>query len=633
MNAKDWEDVFNLYNASKSFFSDIDNEPDAIDYINTLKEFTGASDCFIILNDSGSKSLKVCTESSCLQSNISDLVEVLPLLFGSCKSTLLTHKEVCHLQENIPFKQNNNFIDGAFFCTEINEMKSVLCVFLHDETNEPMHKEALEKIKHIEQFFNEFLKTSLIAKQGDNLSKELRISKKRQSIWLESLAWINQAAVTDFSDLEMLDFYNAAVFQLKILVVADNALSYQVEQVDGDDKIIHCIASHDYQSPEDQKQLMAFIRDELTFKSLKKRGCVFVESSQHPSLGKIGIHHLLLLPLYVQNDLRQIIVLNKKENAFSDNEVIVANLFAEGVEHIIERRDLMQSITKHNLALQTERNEQKKLIGQLKEAQEQLLQQEKMASIGQLAAGVAHEINNPVGYVNSNINALSSYMQDLFKLIGFYENLVNELDHNNPIIKQINSFKNEIDYKFLQDDVRDLVEESIEGVIRVKDIVKDLKDFSHVDEGECQLANINKGIQSTLNIVNNEIKYRADVELNLGDLPEIECQSSQINQIFMNLLVNASHAMEERGKIKVTTWADSKYVYAEISDEGKGIESEHLTKIFDPFFTTKPVGEGTGLGLSLSYSIAEKHHGDISVESVVGQGTTFTLKLPIKQKS
>ena len=172
----------------------------------------------------------------------------------------------------------------------------------------------------------------------------------------------------------------------------------------------------------------------------------------------------------------------------------------------------------------------------------------------------------------------------------------------------------------------------MEGINRVKKIVQDLKDFSHIDETEMQWTDVHDGIDSTLNIVNNEIKYKAKVVKQYGDIPEIECIASQINQVFMNILVNAAHSIESEGTIKIITgYKDTDWVWIKISDSGKGIEKENIKRIFDPFYTSKPVGEGTGLGLSLSYSIIEKHHGHIEVESEVDKGTSFTIWLPVQQ--
>jgi signal transduction histidine kinase len=171
----------------------------------------------------------------------------------------------------------------------------------------------------------------------------------------------------------------------------------------------------------------------------------------------------------------------------------------------------------------------------------------------------------------------------------------------------------------------------MEGLRRVRDIVQALKDFSHVDEAEWQVADLHHGLDSTLNIVSNEIKYKAQVVKEYGLLPEINCLASQLNQVFMNLLINAGHAIKEQGTIRIRTGAENGWVWVEIADTGVGIAPEHLNRIFEPFFTTKPVGTGTGLGLSLSYGIVNKHGGRIDVASELGRGTRFTVRLPVKQ--
>jgi len=268
---------------------------------------------------------------------------------------------------------------------------------------------------------------------------------------------------------------------------------------------------------------------------------------------------------------------------------------------------------------------------ELEEMQSQLMQSEKMASIGQLAAGVAHEINNPVGYINSNIGSLKKYIDELFQVLKAYEETETFIKGNSHMMEYIENLKKKVDLDYLKGDILELIKESQEGVKRVKQIVQDLKDFSHVDELEWQYADLHKGLDSTLNIVHNEIKYKAEVIKNYGDLPQIECIPSQINQVFMNLLVNASHAIEDRGIITLVSGVVGNEVYVSVSDTGKGIEKENLKRIFDPFFTTKPVGKGTGLGLSLAYSIINKHNGRIEVESETGKGTTFRIVLPVEQ--
>ena len=268
---------------------------------------------------------------------------------------------------------------------------------------------------------------------------------------------------------------------------------------------------------------------------------------------------------------------------------------------------------------------------QLEEAQNQLLQSEKMASIGQLAAGVAHEINNPIGYVYSNLGTLEKYVQDAFGMIEQYEQAEGAIA-DETVRARLKAAREKLDIAFLKEDLGALMGESKDGITRVKKIVQNLKDFSHIDASdEWHFADLHKGLDSTLNIVHNEIKYKANIVREYGDIPEIECMSSQLNQVFMNLLVNAAHAIEERGTITVRSGRQEEEVWVEIADTGKGIAPEHLKKIFDPFFTTKPIGKGTGLGLSLSYGIVQKHHGRIEVQSEPGKGTTFRVWLPVKR--
>jgi len=289
----------------------------------------------------------------------------------------------------------------------------------------------------------------------------------------------------------------------------------------------------------------------------------------------------------------------------------------------------MQEIEQWNIDLE-KRVEEK--VGELKSTQGQLLQSEKLASIGQLAAGVAHEINNPVGYINSNVGTLKKYIDDLFKVLNAYEQLEKAIE-TKSMLDNVNEIKNEVELDYLKEDITDLIAESQEGVTRVKQIVQDLKDFSHVDEAEWQWVDLHKGIDSTLNVARNEIKYKAEVVKEYGSIPQVECIPSQLNQVFMNLVVNAAHAIEDRGLITIRSGKDDDKVWISVTDTGKGIPDDVKKRIFEPFFTTKPVGKGTGLGLSLSFGIIEKHGGEVVVESEVGVGTTFKVILPIEQSN
>jgi signal transduction histidine kinase len=267
---------------------------------------------------------------------------------------------------------------------------------------------------------------------------------------------------------------------------------------------------------------------------------------------------------------------------------------------------------------------QEQLNVRLEQANRQLLQSEKLAAIGQLAAGVAHEINNPVGYVYSNLQSLGTYLEDLFRLTDAVESAAS--------LDDLKAIKTNIDYTFLKNDLQDLLAESREGIERVKTIISAMKDFSHIDDEEFKLADLHRGIETTLNVVNNELKYKANVTREFGDLPEVECISSQINQVVMNLLVNAAHAIEDFGEIVIRTRHEDGLAIIEVEDSGKGIAEENRYRIFEPFFTTKPVGKGTGLGLSLSFNIIQKHNGSITAEPALsGKGTCFRVSLPLQQ--
>jgi signal transduction histidine kinase len=200
-------------------------------------------------------------------------------------------------------------------------------------------------------------------------------------------------------------------------------------------------------------------------------------------------------------------------------------------------------------------------------------------------------------------------------------------------LREIEALKQAKDYDYLRKDIFQLLNESKDGLARLRKIVQDLKNFSHVDDAEWCWADLHKGLDSTLNIVWNELKYKCKVTKAYGQLPEVYCLPAQLNQVFMNLFVNAGQAIEEKGEIKIRTGVDSENsgeVWIEVSDTGKGIPKASLNRIFEPFYTTKPIGQGTGLGLSLSYSIVNKHQGRITVDSVVGVGTTFRVTLPIQ---
>ena len=299
------------------------------------------------------------------------------------------------------------------------------------------------------------------------------------------------------------------------------------------------------------------------------------------------------------------------------------------VEDISERKLIEEALRKSH-------EELAKAYDELKSAQVRVLHQEKMASIGQLAAGVAHEINNPIGFISSNLNSLRRYNDKIAAFsrmqIAALENISGNGDSQiKEILDEIREQKKSIKFDYIVDDLGNIIDESLDGANRVRGIVRDLKSFSRSDESEFKMADINAGIESTINIVWNELKYKATLEKEFGDIPPTKCNIGQLNQVFMNILVNAAHAIPTHGTITVKTWSEGSNIYVSITDTGTGIPADILSKIFDPFFTTKEVGSGTGLGLSIAYDIIKKHTGGIKVDSDVGKGTTFTISIPIDE--
>ncbi len=301
---------------------------------------------------------------------------------------------------------------------------------------------------------------------------------------------------------------------------------------------------------------------------------------------------------------------------------------------ITERKKVEREIAEANTKLERANRE-------LKEMQSQVIQSEKLASIGQLAAGVAHEMNTPVGFVASNFQTLQSYMNKFLKLFAVYESLAQTVESGDKEgrmarVNQINQLREQTKIDFVIGDLEELFNDSREGLERVTNIIQNLRDFSRVDQsGDCAEYDLKEGLSTTLTVARNEIKYDADVELDLSDVPTVVCHSGQINQVFLNILVNAAQAIkneedrQEKGLIRVRTYATETHVVCEIVDNGPGIPPEVVSRVFDPFFTTKPPGKGTGLGLSVSYDIVvNKHKGQLLVDSRVGEGTTFTVKLP-----
>lgn len=271
-------------------------------------------------------------------------------------------------------------------------------------------------------------------------------------------------------------------------------------------------------------------------------------------------------------------------------------------------------------------------IDELNQTRAQLIQSEKLAAIGQLAAGIAHEINNPMGFVHSNLDVLAGYADAIAQISTACEQLQQTSSQGKDTTferENLSRLKRELDFAYILEDLPQLIQEALGGAARVKEIVADLKDYSHMKQVEMAPENLNQLIEQAINISKNETKYHVNIIKDLVALPLVPCWRNKLTQVILNLLVNASQSIEHDGQITIRTRADKKRVNIAVEDNGCGIAPEHLDKIFDPFFTTKEIGTGTGLGLHISHSIIESHGGTLSVESTLGRGSIFIITLPI----
>jgi len=263
----------------------------------------------------------------------------------------------------------------------------------------------------------------------------------------------------------------------------------------------------------------------------------------------------------------------------------------------------------------------------LKMTQSQLIQSEKMASVGVLTAGIAHELNNPINFVSGNVNPLRRDLDDVFSIIKKFEDIINA-NNLKDTFNDVDSLKQGLDYSFLMKEIISLLEGIEEGANRSSQIVKGLRSFSRLDEEDCQFYDVHEVIDSSLILLNNKIKNRIKIRKDYADFKDIECYPSKLNQVILNILTNSIQAIEDEGEIFIQTISSEIGVKIIIKDDGIGMTPEVKQHIFEPFFTTKEVGKGTGLGLSISYGIIEQHNGNIDVISEPGKGTEFIISLP-----
>jgi signal transduction histidine kinase len=296
------------------------------------------------------------------------------------------------------------------------------------------------------------------------------------------------------------------------------------------------------------------------------------------------------------------------------------------VERALERRMLLRSAQQYKLDLERRNAELRESKSKLEGLQAQIVQTEKMASLGQLAAGVAHELNNPAGYIFGNMEILQLCASGIKRLLDHYEDQPLTDEQRGAIAK----LKEEIDYENTITDLSSMIADCREGAERIRDVVQNLRIFSRLDEADYKKVDIHEGLESTVRFLSRYYNSGAIVlRRKYSDIPQVDCYAGQLNQVWMNLFANAAHAVRNGGEVHVSTEFNEDSVQVTIADTGCGISPEHLSRIFDPFFTTKPVGEGTGLGLSVTYGIIERHGGSIQVDSTLGAGTSFKVTLPV----
>ncbi len=323
----------------------------------------------------------------------------------------------------------------------------------------------------------------------------------------------------------------------------------------------------------------------------------------------------------------------------TDDEI---GILAKAFNYMAEKLDDLYSsmekkVKERTMELSSKNEELNKAYEELKDTQSLLVHNEKMRSLGELVAGVAHELNNPINFIYGNMVHLKEYSNNLIEIISKYE----KAQQDNDNYKEIEDYKEEIDYEFLKEDLSELIQSCADGAERSKQIILDLKNFSRLDQSQIKEIDVNESLDSTLNILQNKYKDRVTMVKEYGEVPKLECFAGQMNQVFMNIFDNAAQAIQERGDVYIRTKCENNDIIIEIQDTGTGIDQEIINQIFDPFFTTKAVGEGTGMGLSITYKIIKSHNGTIEVESEKGKGTKFTIKIsrdwqektPIEEKA
>ncbi len=439
-------------------------------------------------------------------------------------------------------------------------------------------------------------------------------------------------------------------FSQQIVLIHDNQQLYEqlVQMIRNNLPVRFCVLLESANSSWKHRAAAGEIEADLPEKLIRTIRAEFTNTS-FQSIGEWQIlqkKDSVYLPIAREQKLLAVFVLGLASPAKLPPEdldilKVVANQAALAIEnnrYIQETRELIQKATEAEIQkryireLEEKNQTLQQLYQELKETQTQLIQSEKMASLGQLVAGIAHELNNPISYVYANMKALQEYIRVVEDLLTLIHEVSQKGLDETDIKQRLNALQQAHDLNFIRGDIHQIINESLRGSERVREIIRNLRNFSRLDEAEVKEVDLHEGLDSTLMLLNNEIKNRITIHKEYGNIPAVVCHPGHINQVFMNLLLNAIQAIEGKGNLWIRTRSLEDQVEVEIQDDGKGIPPEVVNKIFDPFFTTKPVGTGTGLGLSITYNIIKTHGGTISVESEVGKGTVFRIRLPVKGK-
>ena len=507
--------------------------------------------------------------------------------------------------------------------------------------NKPTYEELKTKCDDFQAQIIRFLKVE--QDLVDARSKLDRDLSRFKAIQTYSQRVINAESIEDFANITVESVVETFEVECSAFFVYDknrNVLAIQSSFGHDDEAIVDCKVDNDW----------------ISAKGFFKKGKVILEQVQPDSVpfGKTGLFKVVLSPYYDEDGnlhgmltggvsiekkayydeiseelIPSFMVFTQQMSAMLQNFEAKKNLDLKVQERTAQVMKQKQEIEEINKELNRQKDELQKTLENLKQAQSQLVQSEKMASLGQLVAGIAHEINNPVNFISAGVESLSTNLDEIKQVLDIYHKITTE--NVSEKLKEIEELKVKVEYKEAIREINQLIESIKNGTKRTTEIVRGLRTFSRLDEDILKMADINEGLDSTLILLHNRYKNRIEVVRNYTNLPLVECYPGQLNQVFMNILSNAIDAIDDKGTITITTSKTNGLIHVSIKDSGHGIPQDIREKIFDPFYTTKGVGKGTGLGLSISQSIIEKHKGNIKVKSENGKGTEFIISIPVKQ--